>query len=98
MTLARDQISAAFGTLFALCIDQQLATSKGGHATFDANPSLRLFGPKRRKLRRDDEVTGLDALPAGTIINVWKHENNADMACELRAVLQGEPMEHCMGH
>ncbi|KAL9592043.1 MAG: hypothetical protein Q9179_007113 [Wetmoreana sp. 5 TL-2023] len=99
LTLTWEQISAAFDTLLNLCVDQPLLfSSKGGHATFSAHPDFKLFGRKRRKLKRDDAVTGLNSLPEGAIMNVWKHAENANMACELRAVLKGQPMGQCTAH
>ncbi|KAL8730048.1 MAG: hypothetical protein Q9181_004803 [Wetmoreana brouardii] len=95
LTLTWEQISAAFDTLLNLCVDQTPLPPKGGHATFSAHPDFKLFGRKRRKSRRDDAVTGLNSLPEGAIINVWNHSENANMACELRAVLKGQPMGQC---
>lgn len=95
-TLDWDQVSAAFATLFSLCIDGPVVGSRGGLATHSANPRFEVFGLKARKRKREDEATGLNAMPEGAIINVWKHGGNANLECELAAVLRGQSLDQCV--
>lgn len=95
MTLTWDQISTAFNTLFNLCIDGPFFTAKGGHALFSAHPQ-EIFGRKRRKGKRDDRVSGTNALPQGSRMDLWKHGGNgAKLDCEFKAVLLGQDLNQC---
>lgn len=95
MTLSCSQISIAFDTLVSLCVDSPLSNSKGGLATFSANPSG-FAGRKKRRGQSDETTTGLNALPQGSRIDIWKHGGNGvSMGCELAAKLRGQPLNQC---
>ncbi|KAL8846904.1 MAG: hypothetical protein Q9221_008028 [Calogaya cf. arnoldii] len=90
VTLNWHQISAAFAALFAFCVDHPLFPSKGGRASFDANAASGVFGRKTKR-KRELDITGLNALPDGSMINVWKHLGEAtNLPRELAAVLKGQ--------
>ncbi|KAL8722084.1 MAG: hypothetical protein Q9225_001371 [Loekoesia sp. 1 TL-2023] len=72
MTLSWDQISTGFDTLVNLCLDRPFSGPKGGHATFSVNPQG-ISGRKRRKKKREDDITGLNAIPQGARIDLWRH-------------------------
>ena len=92
MTLSWNQISTAFDTLYSLCIDGPVPGPRGGLATYSATSRYEVFGKKKK---RADEITGLNAVPEGAVINVWKHADNASVPCELAAVLRGQPLDQC---
>lgn len=95
MTLSWDQISTGFDTLFNLCLDRPFSGPKGGHATFSVNPRG-ISGRKRRKMKRDDDITGLNAIPQGARIDIWRHGGDgAQLPCELAAKLRGQPLSQC---
>lgn len=80
MALTWDQISAAFDTLFTFCVDHPFMPPRSGHASYSNNPQLQLFGWKAKR----GDMSGLNALPRGIIISLWKHGGNGEnMACEL---------------
>ncbi|KAL8992738.1 MAG: hypothetical protein Q9169_006878 [Polycauliona sp. 2 TL-2023] len=84
--LSWDQVSAAFGALFVFCVDHPLLPSKGGRAT----PTLGGFGSKAKRNRTAD-ITGLNALPEGAMINIWKHSGDqSNLPRELSAVLKAQ--------
>lgn len=96
MTLSWSQISTAFDTLVNLCVNGPFSISKGGLASFSANPSGFAGRKKRKGKRGDEEKTGLNAIPEGARIDLWKHGGNgANVRCELAAKLRGQPLSQC---
>lgn len=90
VTLSWHQVSAAFETLFTFCVDHPLLLPKGGRASFGASPAFGVFGRKARR-NEDVDITGLNALPDGLIINIWKHSGEpTNLPRELAAVLEGQ--------
>lgn len=85
------QFSAAFTTLFEFCVDDPFLLAKGGRASFGADLASGILS---RKAKRDTEgdIIGLNALPDGSIVNIWKHSGDASsLPHELAAVLEGQP-------
>ncbi|KAL8707691.1 MAG: hypothetical protein Q9220_007310 [cf. Caloplaca sp. 1 TL-2023] len=97
ITLDWNQITTAFDTLVTLCVDDPLNIATGGYAKYSANPGLKVFGRNIGKSRRGTDITGMNALPAGVFIHVWKHSGDrANMVCELGAILRGQqPQQQC---
>ncbi|KAI4237081.1 MAG: hypothetical protein LQ349_002128 [Xanthoria aureola] len=90
VTLSWHQVSAAFETLFAFCVDRPWLPPKGGRASFGTSPASGVLGRKAKR-NGDADITGLNALPDGSIINVWKHSGEAtNLPRELAAVLKGQ--------
>ena len=85
------QISAAFTTLLEFCVDDPLLPSKGGRASFGTDPASGIFSRKAKR-NWEGDITGLNALPDGSIVNMWKHSGDAsNLSHELAAVLKGQP-------
>lgn len=96
MTLTWNQIGAAFYTLYTLCVDRPLLSPLGGHASFSANPTFRGSRMKAKRIR-DTSVTGLNAMPEGSMLDMWKHAGDrSKLPCELAAVLKGQPPGQCV--
>lgn len=95
LTITWSQVSAAFDTLYSLCVDGPVAGSRGGVATYSTNPMIDVFGGKRKKGKRTQDFNGLNALPDGAIINLWKHGDRVSLGCELSAVLRGQSLDDC---
>ena len=115
------QITAAFQSLFVICVEEPYFSSGGGRAFFAA-PSdaavliatdFKYLGRRKRlrnlkvpgilnswmgKLRhkRDYSITGLNALPAGANLTLWKNSGDpANLACEFTAAASGKPVSSC---
>ncbi|KAL8832921.1 MAG: hypothetical protein Q9170_004649 [Blastenia crenularia] len=95
MTISWHQISTAFEALSNLCLEGSFYAAKGGHAFYSGQPPD-VFGRKTRKGKRDDnEISGLNALPQGARMDLWKHGNGTSLPCELAAALRQQPLSQC---
>ena len=84
------QVSAAFTTLFEFCVDNPLLPPKGGRASFGANLASGIF-TRNAKRKGKEDITGLNALPDGSIVSIWKHLGDpSKLPHELAAVLRGQ--------
>ena len=83
-----------------MCIEDPTTPPRGGRAfngalSLDAYSGKNIFGRRDKRVRATDPITGLNALPPGVNMTVMSHADSAQLACELKAGQQKQPIPSC---
>ena len=100
MVVSWNQIRTAVATLVNMCIQNPYQPAQGGTAYYSPQP-VQAGGRNKKKMRRDSDITGLNALPSGLKLfmfeqsEAWTNPTEELNTCAWQAVLKGRSLTAC---
>ncbi|MCJ1256455.1 hypothetical protein MMC24_004276 [Lignoscripta atroalba] len=91
LTLGWSQLQTALETLMNTCVLHPLQPPLGGKAFFE----VQTVPFCRKRTKRADDLTGLNALPPHVNLTIFAHEASSEVACEWQAAQNGRPVSSC---